>query len=210
MVNYACVYAMQVIDTWMHRVVVASWTIGVGVAPRSLLFPYMQRGLVAMGGLCGILHAPLFVCGVDLLETARIHSIVHSFISLNHSFAPSLLLMQLTLPLRSSTLTFLPFAGWLSFREASRFSCKVFFKIWDSGFFVGLFSDTPHPFCLFSPFRRLFSLVFPFPFPRGPDDLMAVSMQRTKLTIMAMRISLFSFSFSFFPEPSRYPGRKEN
>ena len=48
-VNYACVYAMQVIDTWMHRVVVASWTIGVGVAPRSLLFLYMQQGLLAMG-----------------------------------------------------------------------------------------------------------------------------------------------------------------
>ena len=39
-VDYACVYAMQVIDTWMHRVVVASWTIGLGVAPRSLLFLY--------------------------------------------------------------------------------------------------------------------------------------------------------------------------
>ena len=43
------VYAMQVIDTWMHRVVVASWRIGLGVAPRSLLFLYMQRGLLEMG-----------------------------------------------------------------------------------------------------------------------------------------------------------------
>ena len=48
-VDYACVYAMQVIDTWMHRVVVASWMIGLGVAPRSLLFLDMQRGLLGMG-----------------------------------------------------------------------------------------------------------------------------------------------------------------
>ena len=48
-VDYACVYAMQVIDTWTHRVVVASWTIGLGVAPRSLLLFYMQRGLLQIG-----------------------------------------------------------------------------------------------------------------------------------------------------------------
>ena len=87
MVNYACVYAMQVIDTWMHRVVVASWTIGVGVAPRSLLFPYMQRGLLVMGGFVRYLACAavrtwcrLVGDGAHSINRSFVHSLIHSFI----------------------------------------------------------------------------------------------------------------------------------
>ena len=171
-VDYACVYAMQVIDTWMHRVVVASWTIGLGVAPRSLLFVYMQRGLLCCrnGGLVRYL-----ACAAVRAWCKQVGKRALSFIdSLRLCFWCSWLCLFFLLPW-----LFHPFAGWLFSCEASRFSCAVFPKNWDSGFFFGSLLTRLTLLPVF-PFRRLFSLVCPFAFPRGPDRLMWVPMQKSK------------------------------
>ena len=90
------------------------------------------------GSLCGILHALLFVRGIDMLESARLHSFIRSVFAVDAAdFASSFFYLD-----------FLPIASWLFSREASRFSCTGFSKIWDPGFFFGLFL-TRLTLCLF-------------------------------------------------------------
>ena len=121
----------------------------------------MQRGLLRNGGMCGILHALLFVRGVNKLESARFRSLIRSVFAVDAAdFASSFFYLDF--------FTLLLVGCFLVRRRG--FHARFFQKIGIRDFFW-LTSDTPHPLPVF-PFRRLFSLVCPFAFPRGPDRLM--------------------------------------
>ena len=81
------------------------------------------------GDLCGILHALLFVRGVDMLESARLHSFIRSVFAVDAAdFTSSFFYLD-----------FLPIASWLFSREASRFSCTAFPKFGIRDFFLAYF-----------------------------------------------------------------------
>ena len=79
--------------------------------------------------------------------------------------------MQLTLPLLSSTLTFHLLLVGCFFVRRRNFHAR-FYQILGIRDFLEAYSWTRLTLLPVFPFRRLFSLVFPLPFPRGPDHLM--------------------------------------